>query len=166
MEIHAVYAKTAKGKEEVATRAYRLAFKPRAVLIMVDGASTAADIIAKGAYLGEVAAILQDLESDGFIRSLDAASVVRQTTRDEAAQSTSHISRQPQKILPALKQTASDLLHNALGPDAEALIPKLDASTSVDEFVVNAVACRDVVEHAIGTGAADEFWREIQQLLE
>jgi hypothetical protein len=164
MDSHSVYAKTAKGKEEVATRAYKLAFKQRALLIMVDGATTAADIIAKAAHLGDVESMLRQLEAQGFVGSLDGAASL-QTTGDEPAQPTAHTSRQPQKTLPALKLIAIDSLHNALGPDAELFSHKIEDSTSVEEFMVNASACRDMIKDLVGDNAAGEFWSSIQQLL-
>lgn len=62
-----VYAKSAKGREEIATRAHKLGFKPRALLIMIDGGNTVADLNAKARHFGDVPAFLAELRDAGFI---------------------------------------------------------------------------------------------------
>ena len=57
MDRSAVLAKTAKGLEEVKSRAHGLPQKQRTILIMVDGTATVGDILAKFGGIPEIAAL-------------------------------------------------------------------------------------------------------------
>ena len=67
MDPSAVFAKTPKGLEEVANRTYKLPPRLRALLIMVDGKISAAELAAKAASLGGIVPMLAELSSQGFI---------------------------------------------------------------------------------------------------
>src|SRR5512134_83451 len=67
MDGTAVLAKTAKGAEEVKSRAHGLPQKLRSLLIMIDGTSTARDLIAKFGGIPDVEAGLQGLVDQGFV---------------------------------------------------------------------------------------------------
>ena len=54
MELRQVFIKTAKGQEEIQTRTHKLPAHLRRVLIMVDGHSTAAEMIGRLAALGDI----------------------------------------------------------------------------------------------------------------
>lgn len=69
MELNQVYFKTSKGLEEIQNRTYKLAASLRRLLIMVDGRSTAAEMIQRLTTLGDVAIALGELEAGGFIAS-------------------------------------------------------------------------------------------------
>ena len=74
MELNQVYFKTSKGLEEIQNRTYKLAASLRRLLIMVDGRSTAAEMIQRLTTLGDVAIALGELEAGGFIASGASAS--------------------------------------------------------------------------------------------
>ena len=69
MELNQVYFKTSKGLEEIQNRTYKLAASLRRLLIMVDGRSTAAEMIQRLTTLSDVAIALGELEAGGFIAS-------------------------------------------------------------------------------------------------
>jgi len=69
MELNQVYFKTSKELEEIQNRTYKLAASLRRLLIMVDGRSTAAEMIQRLTTLGDVAIALGELEAGGFIAS-------------------------------------------------------------------------------------------------
>lgn len=70
MELKQVYIKTAKGQEEIQQRTYKLSATLRKLLIMVDGHSTAAEMIDRLSAMGDVTSALTELETGGFIVSL------------------------------------------------------------------------------------------------
>jgi len=70
MEFQQVYIKTAKGQEEIQKRLYKLPASLRRLLIMVDGRSTAAEMIERLTSMGDIATALSELEAGGFIASL------------------------------------------------------------------------------------------------
>ena len=67
MDRDAVLSKTAKGVEELKTRAHGLTQRLRSLLIMVDGAATAGDLAARLEGVTDVQAGLQALADQGFV---------------------------------------------------------------------------------------------------
>lgn len=98
MNIGAVLHKTRKGLEEVETRSHRLPGRLRAVLIMVDGQRTGAQLLEQAGELSEqLATQLNDLITLGFIEeSRDAAELVAPDAVTPAATSISPPSEQAQ----------------------------------------------------------------------
>jgi hypothetical protein len=81
MDRNAVLAKTAKGLDEVKSRAHGLPQKQRTILIMVDGVATVDEILAKFGGIPEIAAALDALARDGFVEVKRA----RRRSRSRAA---------------------------------------------------------------------------------
>ena len=65
-----VPSKTQKGTDEIATRKNKLEARVRAVLIMVNGKTTAAQLSQK--FGGDVTPLLQQLLAQGFIQETAA----------------------------------------------------------------------------------------------
>ena len=68
-----VYAKTAKGRDEIATRRARLPARLRSLLVIIDGARSLEELVK---HLGPAAALSQNaavLSRDGFIEVVGLA---------------------------------------------------------------------------------------------
>jgi len=63
----AVFAKTDKGREEISRRRYGLPPRLRALLVMIDGQTSASEHGEKCKGLGDVADMLTTLSAQGFI---------------------------------------------------------------------------------------------------
>ena len=68
MSPESVLEKTTKGVEEIETRKHKLDAKLRPILIAVNGKSTAGELAARFAQIGDVAPLLDDLAKQGFVR--------------------------------------------------------------------------------------------------
>jgi hypothetical protein len=68
MSPESVLEKTTKGVEEIETRKHKLDAKLRPILIAVNGKSTAGELAAQFAQIGDVAPLLDDLAKQGFVR--------------------------------------------------------------------------------------------------
>lgn len=104
MELQQVYIKTAKGQEEIQKRVYRLPTALRRLLIMVDGRSTAAEMIERLKSMGDIAPALAELEAGGFIAS---ASLYQQSAPANAAPAPTASASTPAPA-PASPPAASD----------------------------------------------------------
>ena len=62
-----IYDKTAKGREEIATRKYQLAPRLRTLLVLVDGHKPEEELLRNVAGLGLTAGAIQDLLAQEFI---------------------------------------------------------------------------------------------------
>ena len=69
MDEKVIYRKTAKGQEEMATRAHRLPARERSVLVLVDGKRTGAELIEKSRHFGDSESFLDRLIETGFIEA-------------------------------------------------------------------------------------------------
>jgi hypothetical protein len=79
-----VFEKTAKGREEIATRKYRLASRLRTLLLLIDGKHGSDDLLRKVAGIGLTESGFDELLDQGFIyaTSAGAADGSAQTVSD------------------------------------------------------------------------------------
>ena len=72
MQLTSILIKTAKGLEEIDTRATKLAGRLRAILFMVDGERTFGDLLNHAGNMGEQLEVqLRELADQGFIGALE-----------------------------------------------------------------------------------------------
>jgi len=74
-----VYDKTAKGREEIATRKYQLAPRLRTLLILIDGKHGMEYLLSKVAGIGLHEESLASLLEDGFIESVESSGMPETT---------------------------------------------------------------------------------------
>jgi hypothetical protein len=148
MDRTAVLAKTAKGAEELKSRSHGLAQKLRSLLIMIDGTSTAGDLIAKFGGIPDVEAGLQALADQGFveIRGGPQASPGAPAAAPPAPQTR-------QEAMSALTR----MLHDAIGPDADVLTGRLEKAKTRAEFIAAVERCTDTLEALAGKARAQAF---------
>jgi len=144
MDGTAVLAKTAKGAEEVKSRAHGLPQKLRSLLIMIDGTSTARDLIAKFGGIPDVEAGLQGLVDQGFVEIRGAPPA------------TPAASAPPQTRVQAMS-ALTRMLHDAIGPDADMLTGRLEKAKTRAEFVAAVERCTDTLEALAGKARAQAF---------
>jgi hypothetical protein len=152
MNEQAIYQKTAKGQDEIATRRNQLAQRLRSLLVMVDGKSSGADLLAKGRALGDAAAFMEQLIAEGFIEAAATRPLDSTATAPAAA---------PDAALPAVIQFACHQLINRLGPSADALTGRLEACRTREELVAALENCRDAIRAIAGRSKAEEFWKAV-----
>lgn len=173
MDKRAVLAKTAKGGEEIKSRAHGLAQKLRALLIMVDGTSTAGDLVARFGGIPDVEAGLEALVAQGFVEirggppAAPAGSVAPVTPAAPAAPATSPASAAPAvpappaAEAPQTRQQAMSaltrMLHDAIGPDADLLTGRLEKAKTRAEFIAAVERCAETLEALAGKTRAQAF---------
>lgn len=147
MERGAVLAKTPKGADEVKSRTHGLPQKLRTLLIMIDGNSTAGDLLARFGGLPEVETTLDTLLAQGFIYARAGA----------AAAPAKPVATPTQ---PARAETLSDLtryLLDNLGPDADLLTGALEQANSLADFNAAAERCAEMLGALRGQAKAQAF---------
>jgi hypothetical protein len=148
MEAQAVYRKSDKGAEAIATRGHGVGGKLRMLLILVDGKKNAEELVRLAAGMGESAQLLQTLEDQGLVEvvSTGAAAPAMPAGGD----------------LVKLKALATRLLIEQLGPLADELALKLEASRDLTQFIDTVKRAYTVVRDVKGPAAADRFGAEIE----
>jgi hypothetical protein len=132
--MNTVFDKTEKGREEIATRKYRLAPRLRTLLVLIDGKHDANDLLKKVEGLGLGLESLKELQDQAFIAAFEESSA-----SPFAVQVSSQVSSQP---LQAAQVTATDAQPPAsiasappvTGPTAETQVSDATRFQNVYQF--------------------------------
>ncbi|MBL8504176.1 MAG: hypothetical protein JNL78_12110 [Rhodocyclaceae bacterium] len=163
MDLNAVYKKTQKGLEEMAQRTV-LGMRERTLLVMVDGKTAAADLLARAQHMPDPPALLAKLIDGGFIAPDAVASAPAAAAA--AAAATAAASQSDQIIVQQLKHYSEHFLDQVLGPDADMLSEAIDRCKTLPELRARLEKTREAVEGMGKRRKAEEFWLHVQALLE
>jgi hypothetical protein len=159
MNANTVFVKTAKGREEIDSRTYRLPFSNRTVLIMVDGAK---DAEALSGIRPDALEILEHLLAGGFIDTAGAAGPGRlmpvSTPPGKAIES------KPAPVafdLGTARKLAGRGIRANLGPAGETLAIAIEDAKTPGEFVQAATRAREAIRIRHGAARAGQFWTAV-----
>ncbi len=156
MEAQAIYRKSDKGTEAIATRGHGVGGKLRMLLILVDGKKNVDELVRLAAGMGESAQLLERLEADGFIEVISGGAGARPAGGQAVAAGAD---------LGKLKSLATRLLLEQLGPLADELSLKIEATRDLPQFVEAMKRAYTVVRDVKGQAAADRFGAEVEAQL-
>jgi hypothetical protein len=147
-----VFEKTAKGREEIATRKYRLASRLRTLLLLIDGKHGSDDLLQKVAGIGLTESGFDELLDQGFIYATPAGAAdgSAQTVSDQpvaAVETTPEESMQPadtagsKPVLPngesqfeAVYRFYTATIRSTMGLRGYTLQIKVEKAGSLDDF--------------------------------
>jgi hypothetical protein len=158
MEPSAVFIKTARGSEEIASRSYGLSSRARAMLIMVDGRRSAATLLAQSPVPAEADSHLAALLEGGFIAAVAQPAAVEPPPAT-ATPATSAVN------LVTAKQYINSVLHGILGPDADLFSVKVDTANDAPALLALSEKLCDVIRNVGGKKKADDFREKISSML-
>jgi len=134
MDGRKIFAKTEKGRDEIATRQHKLPAKLRMALILVDGKTDAAQLIGDGRSLSEKE--LEELALLGFIQ--EAATPASEPVAVSEAAAPAAIG--------AIKTELIRVSHAILGSEADKIIKKIEKSPESKEALHGTLkGCIEVV---------------------
>ncbi len=148
MEAQAIYRKSDRGAEAIATRGHGVGGKQRMLLILVDGKKTVEELIKLAAGMGETAQLLEQLKAQGLIELVSSGALA------PAPEAAADLSR--------VKPLATRLLIELLGPQADDLSLRLEAAKDLPQFVEAMKRAYAVVRDVKGQAAADRFGAEVE----
>jgi len=138
-----VLSKTDKGAEEIATRKYKLDAKLRALLIMVNGTASVAQLAQKFPGM-DIQQPLVQLEKDGYVRASAGAAAGGGDIR---------------KVRIEVSRALTDIL----GPQAESMAMKIEECATLDALRAHLDAKKEMLTSALGR-RAPEFWAKATSL--
>lgn len=181
MDAQHLYRKSAKGGEAINARLHGLVGRARSLLILVDGKRSHAELLALAAGFGDVAQMLGELERDGFIEPVPAAQApalasapAPAPTRPPApaptpprASAPAPLASRPAPLdgpmtLPQVRAFTCHRLIQLLGPTADALCLKVDATRTRAEFIIAVQRAYAVVRDVRGAAEAEKFGDAIE----
>lgn len=122
MELSSVFSKTAKGLDEISTRAHRLPARVRAMLIMIDGHRTGEQLLALCTSSVEGKRHLAQLLNGGFVQQLCAST------------GTPLPAAMPDEDISLARSYVIRTLYELLGSDAFAVAAEIEKSETLDEL--------------------------------
>jgi len=155
MELHRIYIKTAKGLEEIQSRAYKLPTHLRRLLIMVDGRSTATELISRLTSLGNIELELAELAAGGFIAPPGSGSSAPGAASPPAP---------PEFNLDEAKYSIRSILLGTMGPAAEYRIECVEAVTTPDQLQVELNTLHELLPKLLSRQQAEPVWRQLEPI--
>jgi len=154
-----IFRKTAKGVDEIATRANRLVPRLRTALILVDGTRDEAEL---GQLIKQQAAeTLQELLSLGYI---EAAAVVEPPPKKAAEEAPSKKpatepsgSGTSEKSFTTFRTEAVRAFNDLTGPAGETLAMKMEKAASREQLAPLLQMAYQIIGNSRGAQAATEF---------
>lgn len=154
MNLQAVLSKTAKGVEEFETRKYKLDQRSRALLIVVNGKSTAGELLKKFEAMADATKLLEQLLANGFIEEGGAAPAAA------AAVPAAPAAGDFKSVRARLSRAMTDIL----GPAGDSITEQLEACASAQDLKNFLDTKRAMLDAALGRKAAP-FWALAKELL-
>ncbi len=160
MDDRAIYRKSGKGTEAIASRS--LTGKLRTVLILVDGKKPVEELRRLAAGLGEAQDLLTQLAAEGYLELVTTPVAAPAPTPVLAPSTGKPAEAQSVPALAPVKQLAARLLLEALGPLADELCLKIEAASTLPQFVEAMKRAYAMVREVRGQAAADRFGQEVE----
>lgn len=163
MELNAVYKKTQKGLEEMAQRTV-LGMRERTLLVMVDGKTTAADLLARAHHMPDPQGLLAKLIDGGFI-AVDTSVAAAPSAAPAATGAASTAAPTEQRLMQELMRYAEHFLDEVLGPQADVLAEAIDKCKTLPELRVRLEKTRDAIAGMGKKRRSEEFWANVEARL-
>lgn len=161
-----IYDKTAKGKEEIATRKYQLATRLRTLLVQIDGRRTEEELLRNVAGLGLGASALAELVEHGYIVLATSYASLAEPAPAEPAPAEPAV---PEPAQIAQFQSIYDFynktIKNTIGLRGFTLQLKVEKASSVAELRELRQPYVEAVQKARGGETAAALARQLDQLL-
>jgi hypothetical protein len=134
-----IFDKTGKGREEIATRKYRLPPRLRTLLLLIDGKQTTDQLLQKIAGLEEQS--IEELLSGGFIFNVNEAAPTEQSNPAqtpapelEEASATATLLLEGETKFQAIRRFYTDNIRKTLGLRGYNFQLKVDEAQSIDDL--------------------------------
>lgn len=165
MDLKAVYKKTQKGLEEMAQRTV-LGMRERTLLVMVDGKTTAADLLARAQHMPDPQGLMAKLIEGGFIAVDASAAAAAAASAPTAASAPAAATPQDQRIMQDTMRYAERFLDEVLGPEADLLAEAIGRCKTMPELRTRLEKTRDAIAGMGKKRRAEEFWANVEARLE
>lgn len=142
MEQATILSKTAKAKEELETRKYKLDQRLRSVLITINGKLTAGELAGLFSQMPDIHTLLETLLREGFVqRALDSGGQLKQARAELAG-----------------------LISTSLGPGGDSIALKIEGAKTMEDLRAYLESHRALLDGALGKAKAATFWARVAAL--
>jgi hypothetical protein len=166
--MHRIFDKTDKGREEIATRRYRLAPRLRTLLLLIDGKQSTGQLLQKIAGLDEQS--IADLLDGGFIQDIEdnvaeklEAPLPKESSSDEPTDNSIVLAEGETKF-EAIRKLYTATIRTTLGLRGYNFQLKVDEAQSVDDLSALHEPYIAAVLKAKGDAVARDLNQKLEQL--
>lgn len=170
----AIYHKSARGTEAIATRTTALAPKQRSMLILINGKRRFEELVQLGQGLGEPELLMAQLQEQGLIEPEPSSAAaapgpapVPAGASPAAADAARPPPLDPNQLgvpLPEARRFASRRLTDLLGPTGEDLCMRIENAKTPQEFRAAIRRTEAVLREVLGPEPALQFARDVENL--
>jgi len=167
-----IYDKTAKGREEIATRKYHLAPRLRTLLVLVDGHKPEEELLRNVAGLGLTASALQDLLAQELIVLTTSYAVMPETAAEPASapapapvEATSLPTMSQVQQFQSVYDFYNKTIKSTIGLRGFTLQLKVEKAGTIDELRDLRDPYLEAVQKAKGRDVAMQLAQQLDQLL-
>lgn len=153
-----VYHKSAKGSEAITTRQHGLSPRLRSTLIMIDG-KRSFDELVKFSASGDTEELLSQLLDQGFI---EPAAGATSAPAPLTSAPTPALATRPALTLLEAQRFVSRRLTDLLGPNAEEICLRIEATKNLHDFQVAVARAEGVLRQFRSAQTAADFAAEVQ----
>ncbi len=161
----AIFDKTDKGREEIATRKCGLAPRLRPLLVMVDGKQSAADLLKKVAGIGLNEESISELLNKGFIQAVSASGIPIVDAAEAEETTATGALPDEQSQFDAIYRFYTETIKSTIGLRGYALQLSVEKAASVDDFRSLRQPYVDAVLKAKGNEVARSLGNRLDRLL-
>ncbi|MBV6321589.1 hypothetical protein [Duganella violaceipulchra] len=162
-----IYDKTAKGRDEIATRKYQLAPRLRSLLVLIDGRRTEEELLRNVAGLGLTIAALDELLEGGLIvLSTSYATMAVAPVAEPAPLAPAPVAVSQASQFQALYEFYNKTIKSTIGLRGFTLQLKVEKASSVEELRELRMPYLDAVQRAKGNFAAASLAEQLDRLLD
>lgn len=170
MDHSQVLIKTAKGQDEIRTKAFKLSARLRRMLIMVDGHASVEQLLQRFESLGDdVESQLESLVSDGFLaprEPVGASASAGASTGAPAAKPAPAFGQIGAEFnLEKAKGFARFVVLGSLGPVGARRVERIDAAKSAAELRAELDDLRDILPKLLPKRQAKQVWEQLEPLM-
>lgn len=159
----AVYCKSEKGLDEMASRKYGLSLKLRSVLIMIDGKRPFGDLAKMAATFGSAEEILSHLLEGGYVEAISGRVGAGGSSAANAAANNADFNEFT-SLAEATRQ-AVDFLNEHMGTLATTMCARLQAAATLEEFKTCCLRAQTVLTSVKGAAMAERFADQVTSRL-
>jgi hypothetical protein len=160
-----IYDKTAKGREEIATRKFQLASRLRALLVLVDGHRAEDELLRNVAGLGLTSSALQELLDQGYILLAASYASLPEPAPEPVVETVAVPTDQVQQFR-SVYDFYNKTIKSTMGLRGFPLQLKVEKAASVDELRQLRDPYVEAVQKAKGRDTATLLAQQLDQLLQ
>ena len=159
-----IYVKTDKGRDEIQTRKNQLPSALRSLLIMIDGRSSAGEILKQVAPMGITPDALEQLVAQGFV-ALDKPAPAPEAAAPQPVPSSAADNLPDSQRFMTARQYMTDTVVNAMGLRSFMFTLKLEKAETLQDLRGLLAEYTKLMEKGTGTMEAEVLVRQAKELL-